>query len=126
MSFRNSSELRRSLVISKYNEFKANSSSASPSKIYNFLRFNGHPSIGYQFVYRTINRYEKTNSVSDKPRDVQKRKIDESVKNSVIQHATDKKKPKYLRSTRKTAEIQSKKVFKCSFENEIHSNNVQI
>ena len=105
MSFRQSSEEKRWLVISKYNEFAGKTKSVSPQKIYNHLRFNGHPSIGYRFVCRTIERYKETGNTCDKPREVKKRKIDDFVKTSVVKHVTNSKKPKFQRSTRKTAQI---------------------
>ena len=105
MSFRNSSEQKRWLVISKYTEFAKKDPSVTPTKIFNHFRFNGDKSIGYKFVCRTIERFKNSGRVTDKPRDVKKRKIDGPVRDSVVKHATNPKKPKYQRSTRKTAEV---------------------
>ena len=99
------SEEKRWLIISKYNEYKQKDPNVKLSKIHNHLRFNGYPELKYNFVYRTITRYKRTNTASNSPRVVKKRKIDENVKQSVIKHATNKKKPKYMRSIRKTAQI---------------------
>ena len=105
MSFRNSTEEKRWLVISKYLEYEKKDPDVKISKIVNFFKFHGPKSVKRCFVYRTIERYKRTKKASDTPRKVKKRKIDDVVKRSVIKHATNKKKPKYTRSTRKTSQI---------------------
>lgn len=105
MSFRNSTEADRWLVITKFNEMKMKDEFVTASKIYNKLRFNKHKNITYKFVSRTLKRYNNTQKVSDSPRKVKKRKIDARVREGVVKHATNKKKPRYTRSVRKTAQI---------------------
>ena len=73
--------------------------------MYNTLRFKGHREITRRFVYRTIKRFKESNSVSLPPRKSKNLKITDFVKKKVIQHVTNKKKPKYTRTLRKTAEV---------------------
>lgn len=93
-------------MINKYEELKQKTHHVQPQKIFNFFKFNGRKDITLSFVHRTLKRYNSTQTASDKPRNVKKRKIDEAIKRSVIKHATNKKKPKYQRSLRKTSTIQ--------------------
>lgn len=105
MSFRGSTEGNRWLVINKYLELKRKNSNVQPQKVYNFFKFNKHKDIKRCFVYRTIERYNTTQTASDRPRNVKKRKFDDVVRKSVIKQATNKKKPKYQRTLRKISQI---------------------
>ena len=73
MSFRNSSEEQRWLVINKYPECMKKDPSVKISKIYNNLKFNGHPRTAKAFVSRTIKRYKNTQLASDTHRKVKKK-----------------------------------------------------
>ena len=106
MAFRNSTEEKRWLVINKYLEYRQKDPNVKISKIHNFFKFNRRKDITYNFVLRAIQRYKNTGGASDTPRNVKKRKIDDDVMKSVIKQATNKKKPKYQRSTRKISKIK--------------------
>jgi hypothetical protein len=74
---------------------KKKNPTVTPQKVWNFLKFHGHPNLNKNLVYRTLKRHQTTKHVSDSPRKVKKRKISDVVKSSVVKHATNTKKPKY-------------------------------
>ena len=105
MSFRTSAEEKRWLVINNYIELSRKDPNVKISKIYNNLKFKEHHYLNKMFVSRTIQRCKETNAASDRQRNVKKRKIDEAVVRSVVKQATNKKKPKHQRSSRKNSHI---------------------
>ena len=105
MSFRQSSEETRWLVVSTYTQMKRKNPAVTPTKVWNHLKFNGHSKMKQLFVIRTLERYKSTGGVADRPQDSGKRKIADSLKKSVVKHVKNKKKPKYMRSSRKTAQL---------------------
>ena len=73
MSFRGSTEQDRWAVITAYNKLKIKNPDVSPTKVYNHMRFNGHPRIAKTLVKQPIKRFQTTSKVCDTPRIVKKK-----------------------------------------------------
>ena len=106
MSYRGDNARTRELIVSTHLKLSCQSNCVTPTKVWNHLKTHGHPRLGKSLVFRTLKRQRETGCTSDRPRVVKRRKITDSVKKSVIQYAKNTKKPKYMRSTRKVAQIK--------------------
>jgi hypothetical protein len=106
MSYRGDNAKTRELIVSTHWKLSCQSNCVTPTKVWNHLKTHGHPRLGKSLVFRTLKRQRETGCISDRPRVVKRRKITDSVKKSVIKYAKNTKKPKYMRSTRKVAQIE--------------------